>query len=318
MIKQPVAFQKPAFIVNPHSANGSTQKDWPRIEEAAQKLFPGMTVKFTRKVFEAPDLVREALAEGSDLIVSVGGDGTHNEVVNGFFEGDKLIRENVTLGILSRGTGGDFRRTLGLSRCTGADMIPAIEQLAQGTAIPCDVGRLNFFSHDGKPVMRYFINIASCGIGGEIDKIVNESSKALGGKMSFFIGSLRASLAYKNRRVKVFTDGKLFFEGPAYSINVANGKYFGGGMMIAPDAQINDGLFDVVASGDYTFFDALTLSRFVYGGKHLGLPKISFTRAKIVEIFSDEKVLLDVDGEAPGRLNAKFEILPNVIRVLKL
>ncbi len=314
---QPPAFQKPAFIVNPHSANGSTQKEWPQIEKAAQKRFPGMIVKFTRKVFEAPSLVREALAEGADLVVSVGGDGTHNEVVNGFFEGEKLIREDVTLGILSRGTGGDFRRTLGLSRCTGADMIPSVEQLANCTATPCDVGRLTFFSHDGTPTMRYFINIASCGIGGEIDKIVNESSKVLGGKASFFIGSLRASLAYKNRFVKVLTDGKLFFEGRAYSINVANGKYFGGGMMIAPDAQIDDGLFDVVASGDYSIMDALNLSRFVYSGKHLGLPKISVTRAKMVEVFSDEKVLLDVDGEAPGRVNAKFENISKAIRVLK-
>lgn len=310
-------FEKPVFIVNPNSANGSTRKEWPGIEALARERFPKLEVRFTTKPFEAPTLVSRAIHAGADLVVSVGGDGTHNEVVNGFFENDKAINPEATLGILSRGTGGDFRRTLGLGRCSGGEMVAAVNQLAGCRTTACDVGRLTFVANGGEACVRYFINIASFGIGGEVDKRVNESSKALGGKASFFIGSLKAALAYKNRRVRVSVDGKPFYEGPMYNVAVANGRFFGGGMMIAPNAEIDDGLFDVVACGDLNFFESLALARTIYSGKHLALPKVSTTRGKVVTAESEERVLLDVDGEAPGRLHAKFENVHAALRVLR-
>jgi YegS/Rv2252/BmrU family lipid kinase len=318
MLRTQTIFEKPVFIVNPNSANGSTRKEWPNIEAVARECFPKLEVRFTTKPFEAPEHTARAIHAGADLIVSVGGDGTHNEVVNGFFEGGKVINPQAVLGVLSRGTGGDFRRTLGLLRCIGGEMVESVNQLAACRVAACDVGRLDFITHGGKPAMRHFINITSFGMGGEVDKRVNESSKALGGKASFLMGSIRAGLAYKNRRVKVAVDGQPFYEGPMYNIAVANGKYFGGSMMVAPRAEIDDGLFDVVACGDFTFFESLTLARTIYSGAHLSMPKVTATRGKIVEATSDEEVLLDVDGEAPGRLNARFENLAAAIRVLRM
>lgn len=318
MLRTQTIFEKPVFIVNPNSANGSTRKEWPGIEAAARERFPKLEVRFTARPFDAPALTARAIHEGADLVVSVGGDGTHNEVVNGFFESGAVINPQAVLGVLSRGTGGDFRRTLGLARCRGGEMVQAVTQLAACRVSACDVGRLTFVTHAGEERMRHYVNITSFGMGGEVDKRVNEGSKALGGKASFFIGSLKASLAYKNRRVRVSVDGKPFFEGPMYNIAVANGRYFGGGMMIAPNAEIDDGLFDVVACGDFTFFDSLQLARTIYSGAHLGMPKVTATRGKIVEAVSDEEVLLDVDGEAPGRLNARFENLAAAIRVLRI
>lgn len=312
------AFAKPVFIVNPNSANGSTRKEWPAIEALARRVFPSLRVAFTSKPFEAPDLARAALRDGADLVVSVGGDGTHNEVVNGFFEGDEIVRPGAALAVLSRGTGGDFRRTLGLGRCVGKEMAAAVEQLAACRLAPCDVGRLEYTADDGSLRVRRFINIASFGIGGEVDRRVNESSKALGGKVSFLIGSVKASLAYKNRRVRVLVDGAPFVEGPIYSVAVANGKYFGGGMMMAPGAEIDDGFFDVVACGDFTFGESLQLGRTVYKGRHVAMPKVRQTRARSVVATSDETVLLDVDGEAPGRLYAKFDLIAAPIRVLRI
>lgn len=311
-------FEKPVFIVNPNSANGSTRKEWPAIEALARRSFPRLTVAFTTHPYEAPELTRRALHDGADLIVSVGGDGTHNEVVNGFFAGESVINPQAALAVLSRGTGGDFRRTLGLERCTGKDMPAAVESLARCRVSPCDVGRLEFLDDAGKLTVRRFINITSFGMGGEVDRRVNESSKALGGKVSFLIGSIKAALAYKNRRVRVLVDGNEFIDGPIYNVAVANGKYFGGGMMIAPNAEIDDGFFDVIGLGDFGFSDSLRLARTVYSGAHLSNLKVLQTRARSVIATSDETVLLDVDGEAPGRLYAKFDMLASAIRILRI
>jgi diacylglycerol kinase (ATP) len=310
-------FSKPVFVVNPNSANGSTGRDWPAIAELASRAFPNMETKFTQRAYEAPAIVRDALRNGADLIVSVGGDGTHNEVVNGFFEGVEPIRSDAALGVLSRGTGGDLRKTLGLEQCMGRALEDVVNSLVKCRAAPCDVGRIQYTDHQDAPADRYFINIASFGIGGEVDEAVNRSSKALGGKASFFIGSLKASLRYRNRNVTIKVDGRDVYNGRIYNVAVANGRFFGGGMMVAPQAELDDGLFDIVLCQDYGFADSLRLARTIYSGAHLALPKTTSLRGKRLEAISDERVLLDVDGEQPGKLRAAFEILPRAIQILR-
>lgn len=311
-------FENPFFVVNPHSANGSTWRDWPAIAELAKQQFPNMSVGFTSEPYDAPEITRQALRQGADLVVSVGGDGTLNEVVNGFFEDGRPVNPAGVLGVLSRGTGGDFRRTLGLQRCIGRDIPTAVKSLGACHQSPCDVGLMTFTNEQGLKEQRYFINITSFGIGGEVDFEVNRTSKALGGRLSFLLGSVKASVRYRNRNIRVVLDGEEIYSGPAYNIAVCNGKYFGGGMMIAPDAQISDGLFDVVVCGDFHFGDALQLGRTVYSGNHLKLAKVAVHRGTRIEAFSDERVLLDVDGEQPGRLNAQFELVPSAVQVLHL
>ena len=179
-------------------------------------------------------------------MVAVGGDGTINEVVNGFFDGETLVAPKAVLGILPMGTGGDFIKTTGTSRV----LVEAAQALAKGTPRAIDVGRLRYVTHEGAPGLRHFVNIASFGISGLVDRYVNQSSKLLDGKASFYLATLRASLRYRNARCRITFDDGPVTEQAVYTAAIANGRFFGGGMKIAPEAELDDGRFDVVLIGD--------------------------------------------------------------------
>ena len=311
----------PVVIVNPNSAGGKTRRQWPRLEASIRDALGPFQPLFTERPGHATDLTRAALKDGADVVLSMGGDGTLNEVVNGFFTdgspanaGGQPIRPGAAVGVLPAGTGGDFPKTTGTPRI--------LEDAARGlaTAHPrtIDVGRLTFLGHDGEPCTRHFINIASFGIGGLVDRFVNQSGKALGGKASFFLASLRATLSWRNARVRILLDDREADERTIYSVAVANGRYFGGGMMIAPAAELDDGAFDVVTIGDVSATTMILHSAKIYSGAHVKLPFVTVERAKKIHAESTrgEEVLLDVDGEQPGRLPATFEILPGAIQVL--
>ena len=269
----------------------------------------------TREPGDAARIAREALAAGFGTIISVGGDGTLNEVVNGFFRvesGNAVpVNPEAVLGVVPRGTGGDFRRTLGIPR----DLKGAVEILKRGKVRTIDTGMLEYVNHRDRPSVRFFLNITSFGVGGEVDERVNRSSKLLGGKISFFRAALAATLVYRNKPVRLKVDGEKEWEGKIYNVAVANGQYFGGGMWVAPAAELDDGVFDIVIMGDFSFFDSLFGGTKIYRGRHLGHPKVHVLRGKRVEAFSRERVLLDVDGEQPGRLPATISILPGSVRI---
>jgi YegS/Rv2252/BmrU family lipid kinase len=260
----------------------------------------------------AAELTRAALQKGHDLIIAVGGDGTINEVVNGFFDDKGPIRPEACFGVVPAGTGGDFIKTLGIPRDTFA-----AAAVLKSAPRAIDVGRLRFVDGNGKPAVRHFINIASFGISGMVDRFVNQSSKALGGKISFALATLKAGAAYKNATVRLILDGGTPKEGKIYNVAVANGRYFGGGMKVAPDAALDDGMFDVITMGDFGFGDLLFRGLDIYSGKHLRNPKVTVQRARRVEAepLDGIEVLLDVDGEAPGRLPASFELLQGALQV---
>jgi len=300
-------------VVNPHSAGRKTEKRWPQLREIIHEAYGPFEVLFTDAPGSATRLSRQALSKGADLVVAMGGDGTINEVVNGFFDGTRAISPQAAFGVLPAGTGGDFIKTLGTSK----EIRTAAEQLKEATPRPIDVGRLTFIGNDGSLKVRHFINVASFGIGGLVDRYVNESSKALGGTVSFAMATLKAGWKYKNANVRVVLDGAPPREGRIYNIAVANGRYFGGGMKIAPDAALDDGLFDVITLGDFGFSDLLLRGLDIYSGKHVTNPKVTVHRAKRIEAAAtdDAEVLLDVDGEAPGRLPATFELIPGGLKV---
>jgi YegS/Rv2252/BmrU family lipid kinase len=310
---------KPFVCVNPASANGRTGERWSELAGALRAAIGDFEVGMTRGPREAGDLVRKAIRDGADFIVSVGGDGTHNEVVQGFFDPqlpDVPLRAGITLGIVPTGTGGDFRRTLGLSR----EALEAIQQLG-GPRRTADVGRLTYTAHAGHTSQAYFINIGSFGMSGLVDKIVNESTKALGGKMSFLLGVGRASLQYKNQPVRLRLDDGPALERTVNNVAVANARYYGGGMKIAPDADFGDGVFDVVVVGDLNTFEMARGLKKIYDGTHVdgSNPKIEVYRARRVHAEPaqpGQSVLIDMDGEQPGRLPATFEILPGAIRLV--
>ncbi len=300
------------FIVNPRSANGSTERLWSQLGETIRKNIGGpLDVSFTAASNHATKLAREALLEGFEMVVAVGGDGTVNEVVNGFFDSGSPINPDAVLGVLSRGTGSDFIKTMGIPK-----EIEAASRALCGRAVrKCDVGHFVSADSNGGQMERYFINIADFGIGGEAVERVNSVTKAFGGFVSFLYGTIKTLLTYKGKRVKVTVDDSYECEKLINNVVVANGQYFGGGMWIAPQAQVDDGLFDILIIEDVNLLTSLTSIPKLYKGTHIENPNVEFLRGKTVVAESSEVVLLDVEGEHGGRLPAKFDILPAAINV---
>ena len=308
---------KTLFVVNPHSAGGSTGRRWPTLKDALQSRLEPFETRFTQRVGHATEMVQEALVKGTDRIIAVGGDGTTNEVVNGFFDESGPLREEAVLGFVPRGTGGDLRRTLGI----GPEVGEVLEVMTRGRVVLADVGRTRFVDHLGRKTRRLFLNVTSFGMGGLVDAKVNASSKALGGKVSFILGTLRALAEYHNKRVHLrgfgpagntVMDESLVIN----NVAVANGQYFGGGMWIAPDARIDDGLLDMVVFGDITRVDVLLQSPRIYLGNHIDYHAVRTLRVCRLEASSADEVLIDMDGEQPGRLPFQVEVLPRAIRLL--
>jgi diacylglycerol kinase (ATP) len=295
-------------VVNPASGAGRTGRDWPGLRRALAAAGVEVEERLTQAPGEATELTRAALREGCERVVAVGGDGTLNEVVNGFLDaGGAPVASGAVLGLLPSGTGGDFRRTAGIP-CGGA----AAAVLAAGETRLVDAGRLTL---DGA-APRHFINIADAGLGGEVVARVNRSSKRAGGTATFLWHSLASLLSFRPLAARVEIDGDAV-EGRFQNVVVANGRYFGGGMCVAPGADLSDGLFDVVLFGDLGRLRSLTGIRRIYAGSHLGRPGISHRRARRVRVIplDDEPLCFEMEGEEVGPAPATVEMLPGAIRL---
>ena len=301
-----------AFIVNPNAAMGSTGREWPRVESLARDRLGSFQVHQTRAQGEATELTRQALLEGAERIVCVGGDGTLNEVVNGFMGEDGPIRPGAMLAYIPRGTGCDFIKTVPIPK----DLDKVMDLIVGSHARSIDLGQLRYRDHDGQPRLRYFHNITSFGLGGEVDERVNRTTKAFGGFISFIWATLISILIYDKKRIRLKMDG-----GPdqivvGWNVAVANGRYHGGGMLVAPHAAVDDGLFHVTVIGDLSVPEVFWHLPKLYSGKILEVKKVSAFEAKRVEADSDQRVLLDVDGEQLGQLPVNIEILPGVLPLI--
>lgn len=292
-------------VVNPRAGAGRAKRRLDQLGNALRGRGATFEVRETRGPRDAIRIVREALRQGFTGIAAVGGDGTMHECVNGFFDdGGQPIAPEAWLGVLPVGTGGDFRRTLGL----GLDLDAAVERLVAAKPRPIDVGDLELSGPDGSPRRTMFINIASFGLSGVVVELVNDTPKFLGGRASFLLGTLRAMARYRNERVALHLDDSPPRITTVQTVAVANGQYFGGGMHVAPKAILDDGLFDVTVLEDMSTLDALRLTKPMYGGTLLEQPKVASFRAKVVraESAAGRSLALDVDGEAPGFLPATF------------
>lgn len=302
---------KTFFVVNPKSANGATGKRWAELAATIARALQDYGVEFTKRPLDATAITRTALRAGYQCVVAVGGDGTINEVVNGFFDDGRVLNPKAALGVLPRGTGGDFRRTFDWD----TDFERAVHRLKTEDTRPFDVGQLEFTGPKGERGVRYFANVCSFGVSGVVDQEANRATKALGGKVSFALASLRALSRYSDQRVKVAFDG-----GPAQdffitTLAAGNGKYFGGGMKVTPDADVSDGLLDVTVWSGYGLSDFVFKSASLYNGRHVERPGTRTYRCKELTATSDEEVLIDCDGEQPGKLPATIRVLPSAIRL---
>lgn len=301
-----------ALIVNPSAGSGAGSRAAPTIKSALERAGASANIIETRGPGDARRIAGECRASGVEVIAVVGGDGTLNEVSQAYLDGDGNPLAGPPLAVLPLGTGGDFRKTLEL----GTNLDEAIERLLQSEPRPFDLGILRVTTHAGTPEFRAFLNIASFGIGGLTDRIVNAGPKWLGGKTAFFLGTLRGLIAYRNAPVRVRVDGEIWLESPIVNVALANGRYFGGGMQIAPDADPSDGKLDIVALGDLTKLQVVGLTQHIYRGTHLGLPGITSTRGVSIEaepLVPNDEVLVDMDGETPGRLPLSARVAPGAV-----
>jgi diacylglycerol kinase (ATP) len=268
----------------------------------------------TRGPRDAARLVREAHWDGVECVAIVGGDGTLNDAVQAYIDRQGQPVAGPDLALIPSGTGGDYARTLGL----GGSIDDAARRLLSSEARAVDLGVLEFSSVDGASVCRAFTNIVSFGLSGLADVLAQRVPGWLGGRNRYLLAGLWALARYQNAPVRVLVDGELLYEGPVLSVAVAHGQYFGGGMRIAPNAEPSDGLFDVVALTDLSKGESLALIGHVYRGTHIGKPKLKLTRGREVvaePLDAASEVMIDLDGETPGRLPLVARVRAAALRV---
>lgn len=303
---------KTVFIVNPNAAMGAAGKQWPRIQALCRERMGDFPCLITSGAGDALQFARLEACKGSRLIVCVGGDGTLNEIVNGLVNDQGPVRDDIVVGFIPIGTGCDFRRTLLIPR----EPPGAVKLLVEGRVQAVDLGRLTYLNHEGRRAVRYFHNVTSFGLGGEVDARVNRGGRKMGGFFSFLKATLVSLLLYDKKRIHLRVDGTFDETVVTWNIAVANGKYHGGGMCIAPGANARDGLFDVAIVGDLSLAEILYHLPKLYSGRITEVKKVRNLTGKRIEASSGQRVLLDVDGEQPGRLPVTVDIMPGALRFI--
>jgi YegS/Rv2252/BmrU family lipid kinase len=300
-------------IVNPCSANGSTGRRWPEIERRLRATLSSFDAVFTERPNHATELARKGAADHERVVV-VGGDGTTNEVVNGLLADDRPVRADLVLGIVPRGTGADFVRTVGIPH----DLDAAVQRLTTGTVREVDVAKTVYRGFDGSEQMRYFINQASVGMGPVVCVEVNRSSKRLGGRLSFLRGILVATFRYRSRPVLISVDGGPPEEVLLRNLWIANGRFSGGGICAAPRARPDDGLLDVVRVPELGFWEQMLSMRRLRSGAFVEDPRVVYVTARRVEVQPAGPAALDieVEGEPIGSIPATFKVLDTHLKVL--
>ena len=309
----------PLVIVNPSSAGGATGDEWPSIASDLRSQFGSFTCAFTAAAGHATELAAAAARKGVALIIACGGDGTVSEVANGILSSGKTAE----LGILPGGTGGDFRKTLSIPvRSRDAARI-----LHTGRTRQIDVGRVIFTNDRGEDETRYFLGVASFGMSAAvIDRVKqgapewlpSQAPKWLSGRLSFGVSMLQTAMRSPATRVVIQLDNDHERHLTVANLCVANARYFGGGMKIAPDAKLTDGKFDVVSIGDLSTLKVLINAPRIYVGSHLGMQEVGHALARKVvarPANKSEQITIEVDGELPGRLPATFQIIPKALSV---
>jgi diacylglycerol kinase (ATP) len=297
-------------IVNPMSGNGSTRRAWPTIDRRLERLGFNVDFRMTESPGDGVRLGREAVEHGVHEVVVVGGDGTLNEVVNGLFEASHGEGPDITLSVLPAGTGRDFSRSIGLR-----SFDHALETLGNGEIHQLDAGRIDYTDDEGTR-SRYFINAGDVGLGAETAALLNRSSKILGGKISYFLGAARSIISYQGRPAMIEADGEVIHDGPLAMTCFSNGRFHAGGMLMAPNASMTDGYFDLLVLKDVPKYSLLgSLLPSVYLGRHIDHPAVTHRLAKTICIRSSETLLFEVDGEQPGTTDICVTLLPGSLRV---
>jgi len=300
----------PLIIVNPAAGGGSGGQDWGRAVAAVRTHLGPFNCVFTERPGDATDIAEREARSGRSFLIAFGGDGTISEVAQGILRAEA----DTELGVLPHGTGSDFVRTLEIpSRPSDAARC-----LREGRTRWMDVGKVSYAALGGETQSRFFINSASFGLSGEVTKNTNRSSKSLGGLLSFASSTVKTAFEYDPPDVFIEVDDEQARRLPITTVTFNNGRFFGGGMKMAPEASLVDGKLDMVVVRKLPFHRLVTQGPRLYAGAHLGLPEVHHRRATSVRAWpvdSNIRVAIEIDGESPGELPASFGVRPKALKI---
>lgn len=303
-------------IVNPAARNGEVGRHWRRLESVLTRHLGPCRFFKTQRSGHGVELAKQAVDEGSRAVLSLGGDGTHGEVVHGLMEAN-ADPDKVAYGALPAGTGGDFCRMIEGDRELGKTAA-ALSQ-AQPTLV--DVGVMRYQRDEGGEGHRHFLNIASCGANGQVVRMVNQASKRLGGALTFFQATARVWWSYSPPSVRVIVDGAEVGVFTIDSVCICNGRFAGGGMLFGPEARMSDGLLDVVIMPVVSNLDQVRRQMRFYKGTHVEMPQVTMVKGSVVKVEpvdAEAEALVECDGESPGMAPAEFSVRPGALSLLGL
>ena len=263
-------------IVNPVAGACTTRRKWPLISQRLREVGLSFDHEYTEGVGHAIELARVAANDGYQFLVAVGGDGTVNEVANGILSSASL--RSTTLGVVSTGTGSDFVRSLGIPR----DYVKACSSLANQRRLLIDVGVVEY-QCAGKSEQRFFVDAAGVGFDAKVVEATESFPKYFGGTIPYLVGLLRSLFGYKNRKVALRVGDQVETK-RILSVVVSNGCYFGGGMRVAPQAELSDGFLDVLTVADMGKFELLKAFPTIYKGTHITHPKVRMEKVTRITI----------------------------------
>jgi YegS/Rv2252/BmrU family lipid kinase len=298
-------------IVNPNAGNGKGRKDWNRIADILKKNGIRFKVKPTERKGHATELTRELIAGGFRKIISIGGDGTLNEIINGIFTQDHCPATEITLGLIPVGTGNDWGRMFGIPLVYEG----AVQVIKEGKLMLHDVGVISYYIGEEK-VKGYFINIAGLGFESIVVRKTNkQKDKGMSNKAIYFYNLLSSLLTYRHTLADITIDGKTS-RAKIFSINVGNGRYCGGGMRQTPDALPDDGLLDITVIKEIGKIEIIKSLKILYDGTILSHPKVDGYRSNNLKVSSDSLLYLEADGESLGHTPVEFGIIPSAVNIV--
>ena len=298
--------------MNPRSGGGLSESRWARVRGALAEGLGELDSAFTTAQRDAAAIAEREAAGGRRLILALGGDGTISEVADGVLAAG--AGATTEIGLIPRGTGGDFRRTLEMPK----EVAAAAAHIKNAPARKVDAGRVRYRTFDGGEGVRHFVNVASFGFSSAVARRANASSKRFGGRIAFMAATLRELVAHDNQDIWLTVDGQERRRRRVMMAAVGNGRFFGGGMKICPEAHIDDGAFDLVAVGDLTRAQVVANIGRLFGGTHLDMEQVTYariTRLTAEPVETGANIPVELDGETPGHLPATFEVLPGALRI---
>ncbi len=308
--------QKVHVIVNPFSARGKTAQRWEHIREAIKFYYKEFKFIFTEEPQQATEIARSLLKDGFDLIIGVGGDGTLNEITNGYFHTDQTsgafdpqaINKDASLGIIPSGTGSDFIRFMKIPR----DFAKSVERIKNSSIKKIDVGKITF-KRDDTSIQKYFINVADFGLGAEVINTLSSTPSTKRGPLHYYLGLLQTIKKYHSKEVNIVIDDREEIDGRYVIGAVANGSIFGGGMVIAPEAQPDDGYLDLVLVDHMSKPEIICQSPRLYSGTIHKSKKVLIRKVKKILVTSKETVNIEYDGELGLPLPAEFRCISRAL-----